>query len=316
MNKTKQDNTSIAAYRGFETLKFLIKQPASVSDIIKHLSGLEPDGKYFSKSVIYKYLTTLKFVGIDIVHNKCKYEVKNLPFKIDFSQENIQILTLFNLALDASYEKDLSEKINGLFYQLKMRYSLNNEAENLNKEKLKIFLNKFRTPNEKQLKKLKEYEKYCKENFKLQILFSDMFGEKKSSVCEPIDVNFENNNIILKVFAYHVNEFLYLNSKQIIKISQLPSKCTGQKGFLNSTTIFKVKNRLAKRYTLRNSEILLKSSEDPSFKVISNKDEPKDILFLRLMKYSQDCEILTPKTDRKKFKELIEKTLSNYTVDN
>ena len=40
MTKYTNDNTSYAAYRVFETLKFLINQPATVEDIINH-TGLE-----------------------------------------------------------------------------------------------------------------------------------------------------------------------------------------------------------------------------------------------------------------------------------
>ena len=83
MTKYNNENTTIAAYRVFETLKFLIKQPASVSEILKHLESLNlNEGKIYSKGVIYKYIATLKFAGIDIARNKCKYKVRNLPFKL------------------------------------------------------------------------------------------------------------------------------------------------------------------------------------------------------------------------------------------
>ena len=125
MTKYTIENTSVAAYRVFETLKFLIKQPASVTDIIKHLSSLENSEKSFSKAVIYKYLTTLKFAGINITRHKCKYEISNLPFKIKFTNENIEMLQLLKKIIEITPEAKISEKINNFLYQLNTMYSLN-----------------------------------------------------------------------------------------------------------------------------------------------------------------------------------------------
>ena len=44
MSRTK-NNTTFAAYRVFETLAFLMKQPANVAEITKHLEGLKTIGK-------------------------------------------------------------------------------------------------------------------------------------------------------------------------------------------------------------------------------------------------------------------------------
>ena len=41
MHKNINDKTTVAAYRVFETLKYLIKKPASVSDIVNYLEKLD-----------------------------------------------------------------------------------------------------------------------------------------------------------------------------------------------------------------------------------------------------------------------------------
>ena len=310
MIKFNNDNTSVAAYRVFETLKFLIKQPASVTDIIKHLSSLENGEKAFSKAVIYKYLTTLKFAGINIIRHKCKYDVANLPFKINFTNENLEVLQILKQILEITPETKISEKINGFFYQLNMMYSLNQITLS---EETKNILNKIKTekPNSEQLKDIKQYEKYCKDQIKLHIEYININGEKISSICEPIDVKYEDNNVWFTVFSEHPNELLELNSKQITEISQTPSKCTGLNKYLSVTTVFKLKGKLAQRYTPRNFETVMPANDLSSI-IISNKEEPKDILFLRLMRYSDLCEVIKPKNDRDRMKKLIEQTLSNY----
>ena len=121
MTKTSNDNTTYAAYRVFETLKFLINQPATVEDIINHLESLEPNGnKNYSKAVVYKYLTTLKFAGITLSRHKCKYEVKNLPFKINLTEDSLKALSILNEIIEATPEKNLSETVKQFFYQLKI----------------------------------------------------------------------------------------------------------------------------------------------------------------------------------------------------
>ncbi len=309
MTKINSDNTSLAAYRVFETLKFLIKQPASVTDIMKYLSNLENNQKAFSKAVIYKYLATLKFAGINIRRHKCKYEVVNLPFKIPFSKDNLELLHIIKQLIDITPETHISEKIRELFYQLEMRYSLETHYNSINSRNI---LNRIirEQPDTEQKKIIKQYEKFCKDKIKIHVKYINLFGENISTVCEPLDVKYENNNIWFTLQTERPNEIIELNSKQIKEIFQTPSKCTGQNRFTNTTTIFKLKERLALRYTLRNEEAIISSNSNE--KVISNSLEPKEKLYLRLMRYSYLCEALNPKADRIKMKTLIEKTLSNY----
>ncbi len=312
MTKFNNENTSIAAYRVFETLKFLIQQPASVTDIIKHLSSLEPDGKSFSKAVIYKYITTLKFAGIKIIRNKCKYEVANLPFKINFNSENLEALKILTYLLEYVPETQISEKINKLFYQLNMRYSLDKITLDENIQNI-LYKIKIQKPDENQLKTIKEYEKYCKDKLKIRVTYINTYGNKISSICNPVEVKYEDNNVLFRLFSDHPDELIELNSKQITEISQMPTMCTEQRKYFNLTTVFKLMGKLAQRYTQRNYESLIDSS-NISTKIVSNKDEPKNTFLLRLMRYGYQCELIKPKAERDKMKKLIEQTLSNYNI--
>lgn len=309
MDKFTLENTTIAAYRVFETLKFLVKRPASVPEIVKYLESLDPDDpKGYSKAVVYKYLTTLKFAGITLVSKKCKYEVKDLPFKINFSDDNLKALAILNNVLETIPEKDLSEKISEFFYQLKMRYSLDVEKFEEKKNSVKQTLN-ITKPTKEQAKTLQEYEDYCCRKFRLQISYYDLNGEVESSIFEPLDVKFEDKQVLLCAYCTKTNTFFELNSKQIIEIKQTPSKSLGK--FFSSTTVFKLKGRLAKVYTLRNEEQIIGNDSDGNL-MISNKKEPKDKLFLRLMRYADKCEVMTSKRDREFMIKEIDSALRNY----
>ncbi len=306
MTKYTNDNTSYAAYRVFETLKFLINQPASVEDIIRHLESLEMCGeKNYSKAVVYKYLTTLKFAGITLLRHKCKYEVKNLPFKINLTENNLKALSILNEVIETTPEKNLSETITQFFYQLKMRYALQSQKELEICEDVKKIIKK---PSQTQTQHIKEYEKYCQDGLKLKITYINLLGEEVSLIYEPIEAKYVNNQVKLICYCTNPSGFVEFTSTQIKKIEQTPSKSSNR--FFSSTTAFKLKGKLAKRYTLRNEEHVL-CEENGEITVINQK-EPKNLLFARLMRYGENCEIISSKQDRKTMKALIKNTLLNY----
>ena len=77
------------------------------------------------------------------------------------------------------------------------------------------------------------------------------------------------------------------------------------------TVVYRIKNRLALNYKLRDNENLDKIEDDGS-KIIINKGEDLNNLLKRLMKYGTECELVSPKFMREEMIELINKTLSNY----
>lgn len=311
MNNIANDNTSISAYRVFETLKFLLKEPASVNDIIKHLASLEAEEKTFSKAVIYKYIATLKFFGIDIAKNKCKFYVKNLPFKIKISNENLEAIYLLDYLLSVTPESKLTQNLSEFIYQIELRQPLNENSSKIKDEiKNKI---KMQLPTKTLLEEFKKYEKLCEDKLKINLTYFNARKEVQNTICEPIECNLDKQNIYLLLYSEHPNEYLEINTKQILKLEQLPSKCSLGK-HLSSTTVFKIKHKLNKRYTLRENEMEL-NSVSTNERIISNKIEPKEKLLFRIMRYAEQCEILTPKTDRQKMKQLINETLSNYNIN-
>ena len=76
------------------------------------------------------------------------------------------------------------------------------------------------------------------------------------------------------------------------------------------TTIFKLKGGLAKRYEARENE---KAEVNPDRTVtITNRNENKELLFSRLLRYDDKCEILYPKAFREDMKNIINSKVSNY----
>ena len=60
--------------------------------------------------------------------------------------------------------------------------------------------------------------------------------------------------------------------------------------------------------------LLLHLYQDGEKITVMNKEEAKNVLLLRLMRYGKNCEIKSTKNERHKMREVIEKTLSNYNI--
>ena len=78
-----------------------------------------------------------------------------------------------------------------------------------------------------------------------------------------------------------------------------------------TTIVFRIKNRLARNYKLRDWERLDKIEGDGSH-VIVNKNEDLNNLLKRIMRYGTECEIISPKFMREEMIELINRTLAKY----
>lgn len=78
-----------------------------------------------------------------------------------------------------------------------------------------------------------------------------------------------------------------------------------------TTVVYKLKNRLAKTYKIKENEYSDGYDESGNLIVI-NKNEPFDLLLNRLMRYMYNCEIISPKQLRDKMIEKINDTLKNY----
>ena len=77
------------------------------------------------------------------------------------------------------------------------------------------------------------------------------------------------------------------------------------------TIVYRIKNRLAKNYKLREWE-RLDTIEPNGNQIIINKNEDLNILLKRLMRYGTECEIISPKFFKEEMLATINKTLENY----
>ena len=128
-----------------------------------------------------------------------------------------------------------------------------------------------------------------------------------NAIVAPLELTYDNLNLVLFInYNSERKKILFSNIKDV-KTSILKVSSNSNQ----TTVVFKLKNILAKRYTLKTGEKVVATEADGSISV-ANKTEDKASLLNRLLKYGDLCEIVSPKNYKKDMKELINKTLENY----
>ena len=257
-----------------------------MNELVDRLNFKEKDA-IFNNSVVSKYINTCRYCGIDIPKIQNKYFVASMPFGLDLTSNDIDLLEkLQNVVKENIIKKyckffdDFIERIN--------KYS--------NKQIIKVDKSTYKMS-------LELFENAMCERRKVKFLYKN----GSEYICTPLKL-VENGDRVFFNVLYKNREKL-INSDRVSGLSILSEKFFPRMS--DVTVTYKMKRELAKRYVLRENEKILQKFENGDI-VISNNGEVKDILFSRLFRYDDLCEILTPKNYREEFKTILESTLSNY----
>lgn len=299
--------TGDACIRVLETLKFLHKCNASVQDIINHFEKIDPHNRIYTNEVILKYINTLKVFGFRFIKEKDKYVLLNSPNRFDFDKEELKALYLLENSAKLLPEEKLEDEIEKFLQELEKNFSDNTRLHSHSATKPDFINLKF--DYSKYLNEIQEYEKYCLDGQRIKVVYKNKNEIQTSAMVEPNEIKYIENEVFLSVYNPISAQIQDINFNSIIKVEQLPLK-SNPKNMLASVT-FKLKDNLAKVYKLREGEKLLQLDPDGSL-VILNQQEDQNLLLKRLMRYGENCELISPKTLREEMKQLIKATLRNY----
>lgn len=301
--------TGDACIRVLETLKFLHKNNASVQDIINHFENIDPNNRIYTNEVILKYINTLKVFGFRFIKQKDKYVLLNSPDQFNFDKDDLKSLYLLENFAKLLPEEKLKEEINIFLQKLEKRFDDNTRllSHSITKPD---FIN-FKFDYAKYQKQIKEYEKYCIDGQKIKVVYKNKSETQTASMVEPNEIKYLGNGVFLSVYNPVSAQIQDINFNSIISVEQLPLKANS-KNMLASVT-YKLKDNLAKAYKLREGEKLLQINPDSSV-IILNQQEDQNLLLKRLMRYGENCEVISPKKLREEMKQLIKATLKNYNA--
>lgn len=265
----------------FEFIKMLYDGEVEFKTVLDHFSDGQYDGTSNTHVTLNKYLNTLKIFGIKVKKINGKYQMFSSPYKIKFDNNDMKSIAILKQACELLPEGKNKSGFYSFIRSLELRFD----------------------------EQVKQCEKYCQEKQKLEIIFNTDKGEEVNLICSPIEQIYQKRKVCLKVLGNSGSRIYEIPIENIKSIKQLPNVSSSQS--LPTTIVFRIKNRLARNYKLRDWERLDKIEGDGSH-VIVNKNEDLNNLLKRIMRYGTECEIISPKFMREEMIELINRTLAKY----
>lgn len=305
MKKSKKLNGG--CLKIFQLLKLLYDNKAEYNDVIEIFLDESYDQTPNNLQVnINKYINTLKIFGIKVKKERNKYKLLSGLYSMSFSLEDLKSISLIMSYMKNFPDSDMTQNIEEFLQAIEIR--MNNEDKktlsSMNKNPNYDFSFYYSDIREQ----IAKCEQICKENFFIVVYYIKN-GKEHQCKCTAKEVLYNSKTAYLKVYDGIVRQNLEIPIGSILSITSLPQKSTSVE--MSTTVVYKVKNRLAKTYKLKEGE-RSDGFDESGNQIIINKNEDFDHLISRLMRYAGNCEIVSPKPLREKMQAVINKTLANY----
>lgn len=293
--------------RVLETLKLLVKNSASIQDIINYFEKIDPKNRIYTNEVILKYINTLKVFGFKFVKEKDKYVLVNPPNQLNFDEKDLRAICLIEKYSELIPEEKFRTEIAGFLQELERRFS--EKTKILSKKLLKTDAVNINSTFKRHALRIKEYEKFCQEGLKLKVRYIERHDAEVSIIVEPNEIKYIKKSVFLSVYNPIAATVQDIDFDNILEVNQLPSKVNPTT--MHTSVTFKLKDRLATGYRLYEGERLLQKEKNGNI-VVLNQKEDKTQLLKRLLRYGENCEVLSPKNIRDEMLCIINEMLLYY----
>lgn len=303
-NRTKLNDGCLKI---FELLNLLYEDEAQyqkVIDIFKDDFN-EDQSTNNIQVVLNKYMNALKVFGIQIEKENNKFKLRSNLYSVPFSTDDLKAINILTTSANNFPNEQISKELKKFIQVVKNR--MNNENKNtLNNLNSKYNFSFCYSDLKYQIE---ECEKICKEKYIIEIVYLKNNKEIKCK-CTPKEVVYTSKEVYLQIYDYAKAKNTDIKISKILSIIKLPQIANSQ-NFTTTTVVYKLKNRLAKTYKVKENEYSDGYDENGNL-IIVNRNEPHDKLLNRLMRYTYNCEIISPKILRNEMIDLINKTIENY----
>lgn len=278
---------NVSGMQVIKTLLLLLKDNYTMAELISKLNENEKEA-IFNNSVISKYINTCRYCGIEIHKIQNKYFVAKLPFGLNLSEKDLDLIKDIQIAAAIHFTNRTLKVFNSFITRL----------------------NKFSNKNIIRVEKntidlvFEHFEKAILENKRVRL----MLKTKSIIECKPIDIIDLNGK---KRFKILVDDSEKIVSVDVVSALEILGKAFNAEEQAGQTVVFKLTGNLASRYTLREHE-KLEEHNLPDSIVVSNVGENKNELISRLLRYDKNCEILRPQVYREEMKKELKAMLANY----
>lgn len=290
----------------FTLLKLLLEDKADYASVMNVFAEEADKNNSVVPVILNKYLNTLKIFGVKVQKVKNKYHLLNMPFNLDLTAGDVKAVGI----LKSAGEMLVADKDRAALLQfiksIEIRYGeyAKSVSESLGSDMhfdLSFYFSKFRD-------QILECEKLCAEKKKLEVLYiAD--GKEITIICSPKEVKYQNRKVCFSVYNQLSRQIFDIPIDNIKSIKQLPTISSVKESGVS--IVYKLKGRLANSYKLKDWEYSTGYDRDGNL-IVVNSNEDADILMSRLMRYAENCEVLTPKFMRERMFANIDKILEHY----
>lgn len=291
----------------FQLLKLLYEDKADYDNVVEIFKDeIEEQTTNNIQVNLNKYINTLKIFGIKIKKEKHKYKLLSSLYSMKFSIEDLKSISILVSSLQKFPEVELTEDIKEFVSSLELR--MDNEDKNILNCLNKIFGEDFSFYYADVREQIEQCEQVCKENFVINLTYRKK-NKDITCKCSPKEVLYDSKTAYLKVYDSVVKRNLEIPITSILSITKLPQIANPIE--MNTTVVYKLKNRLAKTYKVKENEYTDGRDEYGNLIVI-NKNEVAENLIRRLLRYSYDCEVISPKHFRDEMQRAINEIINQY----
>ncbi|MBQ2644808.1 hypothetical protein IJG14_04450 [bacterium] len=269
---------SDSSVRVLEFLKLLYEDDIVLKDI--NLQDCNKFKNIETTETFLKYISTLEILGIDIRKIDKKYSLYSYIQNESFSDEEIDLLAELYVNFDTCCIENQRQYFDQLITNI-MKLMKKSPKIKLN-EKIESIKN---LRQDKLSQKAQEYQHYADIEQQIKIKYN---GEDLLVLVKRAEI--ENNKIYIEVYNVKTHNIMRILTDSIESFEILPRKSIIY--HVKSSIVFEVYDRLAVNYRLRENENVQTFTDNK--KVIINYGEDKNKLIRRLLKYGENCKIISP----------------------
>ena len=285
-----------ASFRIIKIFKMLYEKPLTITEII---DSLYKEDIVVSKETLIKYFKTIRQSGCILRKKQGKFILESVPLSLELLDNDYENLAIFENLTTGLYGENVQHDLKNA---IKKILSLADKDTN---EKFTLFLTKTKYAKQEPRvfkEKISTLLKYGYDNSKIKILYN---GEK--IVISHISFKYYNNSVYVHGFNESLKNYELYSLSNIKEIYSTPE--TSSKEAFAPYTVFEIRGRLMKTYTLYEEERVIKVKNDAI--VISNNYEDKKQLYKRLLRYGNLCKIISTQSDIENFKAMLLKMKTN-----
>ena len=299
----KPEKNHDTGLRILEVLKILLEKNLSKIELIEKLKENDSVENVYSQEAFLKYFNTFELSGLKLNKFQGKYSLNNALLKTNLSKKEQEMLIFLINSITKLNNKSEEEIMKNFFLKIDkyVGIDLNNELNNIANKETSIQNSNIRNNIIATLKNL------IYEEQRVNITYKKKDNTEETDTFELKEIIEKDNCIYIVCYSPLLGRNRKININSIKSLNQLPQKISGV-CYLNSI-VFEVYGRLASLYRLKPSEKVIDFSNNHL--TISNTEEDKDSLLLRLLKYGENCKIIRPKSLQEEFINLTNDILKN-----